>query len=200
MQAQPARDDWLSDAVGIRGGRDCCRGPARGDRCCPPTRRSPTAGGSIRGPAFIRLGDIPQNTPATLTQIAQRHGAELVPISETWTESGISLGSGRVASLKSPRVLLAWDAPTSSLSAGWARFALERRFGQRVTAVRASTLQNFNMANYDVLVLPSGAYTFSEDALRRLRDWIRNGGTLITLAEASRWAARIASACSPLIR
>src|SRR5687768_2190128 len=46
------------------------------------------------------------------------------------------------------------------------------------------------MANYDVLVLPSGAYTFSEDALRRLRDWIRNGGTLITLAEASRWAAR----------
>ncbi len=142
------------------------------------------------GTAFIRLGDIPQNTPATLTQIAQRHGAELVPISETWTESGISLGSGRVVSLKSPRVLLAWDAPTSSLSAGWARFALERRFGHRVTAVRASTLQNFNMANYDVLVLPSGAYTFSEDALRRLRDWIRNGGTLITLAEASRWAAR----------
>ena len=69
-----------------------------------------------------------------------------------------------------------------------------------MTAVRASTLQNFNMANYDVLVLPSGAYTFSEDALRRLRDWIRNGGTLITLAEASRWAARIASACCPLIR
>ena len=142
------------------------------------------------GTAFIRLGDIPQNTPAALAQIAQRHGAELVPITETWTESGISLGSGRVVSLKSPRVLLAWDAPASSLSAGWARFALERRFGHRVTAVRASTLQNFNMANYDVLVLPSGAYTFSEDALRRLRDWIRNGGTLITLAEASRWAAR----------
>ena len=89
-----------------------------------------------------------------------------MPISETWTESGISLGSGRVVSLKSPRVLLAWDAPTSSLSAGWARFALEQRFGHRVTAVARPTLQNFNMANYDVLVLPSGAYTFSEDALR----------------------------------
>jgi hypothetical protein len=67
---------------------------------------------------------------------------------------------------------------------------LERRFGQRVTAMRASTLQNFDMRNYDVLVLPSATYTFNEDALRRLRDWIRNGGTLITLAEASRWAAR----------
>jgi hypothetical protein len=46
------------------------------------------------------------------------------------------------------------------------------------------------MRDYDVLVLPSGNYNFSDDALRRLRDWIRNGGTLITLAEASRWAAR----------
>ena len=142
------------------------------------------------GTAFVRLADIPQSNAATLAQIAQRHGAELVPITETWTDAGISLGSGRVASLKAPRVLLAWDAPASSLSAGWARFALERRFGQRVTAIRSATLQNFNMADYDVLVLPSGNYTFSEDALRRLRDWIRNGGTLITFAEASRWAAR----------
>ena len=46
------------------------------------------------------------------------------------------------------------------------------------------------MKDYDVLVLPSGNYSFSDDALRRLKDWIRNGGTLITIAEASRWAAR----------
>jgi hypothetical protein len=56
--------------------------------------------------------------------------------------------------------------------------------------MRVSTLQNFDMRDYDVLVLPSGSYTFNEDALRRLRDWIRAGGTLVTLAEASRWAAR----------
>jgi hypothetical protein len=56
--------------------------------------------------------------------------------------------------------------------------------------MRTATLQTFNMKDYDVLVLPSGNYTFNEDALRRLRDWIRSGGTLVTLAEASRWAAR----------
>jgi len=142
------------------------------------------------GTAFVRLAEQPEGTAAKLQAIARRHGAELVPIRETWTETGISLGSGRVAQLRAPRVLLAWDTPASSLSAGWARYVLERRFGQRVTAVRAGTLQNFDMKNYDVLVLPSGTYTFSDDALRRLKDWIRGGGTLITLAEASRWAAR----------
>jgi hypothetical protein len=142
------------------------------------------------GTAFVRIAGNVEGAAARLEEIARRHLAELVPISETWTDEGISLGSGRVAPLKGPRVLLAWDSPASSLSAGWARYVLEQRFGQPVTAMRSSTLQNFNMAGYDVLVLPSGNYTFGEDALRRLRDWIRNGGTLITLAEASRWAAR----------
>jgi hypothetical protein len=142
------------------------------------------------GTAFIRLAENIPNAADVVRQAAQRHGAELVPITETWTDAGISLGSGRVAPLKSPRVILAWDAPASSLSAGWARFALERRLGQRVTAIRSSTLQTFNLSGYDVLVLPSGAYSFGEDVLRRIRDWIRNGGTLITVAEASRWAAR----------
>ena len=142
------------------------------------------------GTAFVRIAGNAQGAAARMQEIAQTHQAELVPISETWTDQGISLGSANVATLKAPRVLLAWDTPTSSLSAGWARYVLERRFGQRVTAMRTSTLQNFNMQDYDVLVLPSGTYSFNEDALRRLRDWIRNGGTLITLAEASRWAAR----------
>jgi len=142
------------------------------------------------GTAFVRLAENPEGTAATVQQLAQRHGAELVPIAQTWTDEGISLGSGRTARLRAPRVLLAWDAPVSTLSAGFARYILEQRFGQRVTAMRVSTLQNYDMKDYDVLVLPSGNYNFSDDALRRLKDWIRNGGTLITIAEASRWAAR----------
>jgi hypothetical protein len=142
------------------------------------------------GTAFIRLSDNPGHDAKSIAGLAGEHHAEIVPIRETWTEEGISLGSGRVARLRSPRVLLAWDTPTSSLSAGWARFVLERRLGARVTAMRTAALQNFDMKNYDVLVLPSGSYSFSEDALRRVRNWIRNGGTLVTLAEASRWAAR----------
>ena len=78
------------------------------------------------GTAFIRLAGQPEGTAAQLQAIARQHGAELVPISETWTESGISLGSGRVVTLRAPKVLLAWDTPASSLSAGWARYVLER--------------------------------------------------------------------------
>ncbi|CAN5520197.1 M14 family zinc carboxypeptidase [soil metagenome] len=142
------------------------------------------------GTAFIRIAGNPDGTVATLQALARKHRAELVPITETWTEQGISLGSNRTAQLKTARVLLAWDSPASSLSAGWARYVLEQRYGQRVTIMRTSTLQNYNLGDHDVLVLPSGNYNFTEESLRRLRDWIRSGGTLITVAEASRWAAR----------
>jgi hypothetical protein len=47
-----------------------------------------------------------------------------------------------------------------------------------------------DLRRYNVLVLPSGHYNlFGEEDLRRLKDWIGAGGVLITLAEASRWAA-----------
>ncbi|NBS41961.1 hypothetical protein EBS80_04890 [bacterium] len=89
-----------------------------------------------------------------------------------------------------PKVMLAWDTPTSTLSAGWTRFVLERRFGVPVTAVRASSLGRANFNDYDVIVLPSGSYggSINEGLLNRLKDWLRGGGTLVTLAEASRWA------------
>ncbi len=117
-------------------------------------------------------------------------GVEVIPTDTAWVDEGISLGSTRVAHLKAPKVAMAWDTPTSSLSAGWMRYVIERRFGQPVTAIRTSTLGNVDLRRFDVLALPSGTYSFNDDVLRRLKDWIRTGGTLVTVGEASRWAAR----------
>jgi hypothetical protein len=60
-----------------------------------------------------------------------------------------------------------------------------------VTAVRVSSLGRTTCAA-DVLILPSGNYAnaLGAEPVRRLKDWVTAGGTLITLGEASRWAAR----------
>jgi hypothetical protein len=116
----------------------------------------------------------------------------VVPIDSAFVEDGVSLGSGQVRALRAPRVLLAWDVPTSSLSAGWARYVLERRYGIVPTAVRVGSFGRTDLSRFDVIVLPSGTYSpqLTGDGLRRLKDWINAGGTLVTLAEASRWATR----------
>ena len=144
------------------------------------------------GTALVRTSENGPELPTTLGGITGRHGVEAVPIDSAFVEDGMSLGSNDVAVLKAPRVLLAWDAPTSSLSAGWARYVLERRFGQRVTAVRVGSFGRVDLTRYDVIVLPAGNYgnALTGDALRRVKDWVAAGGTLVTLGEASRWAAR----------
>ncbi len=144
------------------------------------------------GVALLRRADNPPDLAQRLGAILARHGASAAAVDSGFVDEGISLGSSQMRSLRAPRVALAWDTPTSSLSAGWARYVLERRFQLPVTAVRVSSLRRLDLRRYDVLVLPSGDYrdALGEDAVRRIREWVRGGGTLITLAEASRWAAR----------
>jgi hypothetical protein len=128
----------------------------------------------------------------SLAAIAWQAEAELIPLASGFVSEGTSLGSNLTRSLRLPKVLLLWDAPVSSLSAGWARYVLERRYGQPATILRVGSLARADLREYDVVIMPGGIYSplAGSETLRRLRDWVQAGGTLITLAEATRWAAQ----------
>ncbi|MDH5588973.1 MAG: M14 family zinc carboxypeptidase [Gemmatimonadota bacterium] len=143
------------------------------------------------GTAIVRISDNDSHLAARLGAIAARHEVEVVPVDDSYVRDGISLGSEAVRALREPRVLLVYDAPASSLSAGWARYVLERRYGQRTTVVRASTLGRVLLSEYDVLVFPNGDFgrAVSSALVRRIQDWMRDGGTVITMAGSTAWAA-----------
>jgi len=145
------------------------------------------------GTAIIRVAENAPTLRTTLQTLAAKWGVEMVAANTGFVdEGGISLGSNQVLRMRSPRVLLMWDAPTSSLSAGWARYVLERRFNQPVTAMRVSTMRRADLRKFDVIVMPNGNYegVLGDADVARLKDFVRAGGTLITISEASRWASR----------
>ena len=145
------------------------------------------------GTAIIRNSDNESDLPQRLARIATRHGAEVVPIDDSYVREGMSLGSSRVSHLTEPRVLLVYDRPGQTYSVGWARYVLEQRYGQRTTAVRASSLGRVDFSDFDVIVFPSGNYSGAVgDGLQdELGAWMRDGGTMITMSESTRWAARV---------
>ena len=144
------------------------------------------------GTAWFRVSENPPRLASTLGALASSRSADVVPVDSAFVDEGVSLGSDQVVPLKAPRVGLLWDSPTRSESAGWARYVLERRYGQPVSVVRCSSLRRLDLSRVDVLVVPAGNYgsVLNGDVLRRVKDWVSAGGTLITLGEASRWAAR----------
>jgi hypothetical protein len=144
------------------------------------------------GTAIVRSAENGDDLARVLGRIAARHGAEVVPIDDSYVSAGMSLGANSVRALHEPRVLLVYDEPGRSLSVGWARYVLERRYGQRTTAVRAASLGRAELDAFDVIVFPSGNYgsAVGDGLLDRLRQWMRDGGTLITMAESTRWATQ----------
>ncbi len=128
---------------------------------------------------------------ATVTATALQHHTEAVPVTSSYSDSGSSFGSNATRRLHLPKVLLMWEAG-STYSTGWARYVLEQRYGLPVTAVRGNALGRIQLNDYDVLVVPSGNYSgvISDGTLDDLRAWMADGGTVVTMAESSRWAAR----------
>ncbi|MCH2468156.1 MAG: peptidase M14, partial [Gemmatimonadetes bacterium] len=134
------------------------------------------------GTAIVRTAENDANLQQQLGRIASAHGAEVVPIDDSYVEEGASLGSNSVRALRSPRVLLVYDSPGQTNSVGFARYVLEQRYAQPTVAVRASSLGRANLADYDVIVFPSGHYSSAVNSgmVQELRNWMSNGGAMIT--------------------
>ncbi|MFT5142391.1 MAG: hypothetical protein ACI80V_002383 [Rhodothermales bacterium] len=142
------------------------------------------------GTALVRISENGPELKQTLGRIAAAHGAEVIPVDDSYVREGTSLGAGSVRSLRSPRVLLVYDEPGSTNSVGWARYILEQRYAQPTVAVRASSLGRAKLSDYDVIVFPSGNYSraVSSGLVDELRTWMSDGGTIITMANSSAWA------------
>lgn len=131
-----------------------------------------------------------------VTELAASTGTEVVGVDDAWVTDGPNFGSLRAKPMYAPRILLAWDEPTSSAAAGHIRFMLEREYGYSVTVMRAAQMANADLSRYQVVILPSGGdygSALGRNGVTNLRDWTRRGGVLIGVGRGTRFLADPAS-------
>ncbi len=142
-----------------------------------------------RGTLVLLVGDNPSSLGETVAELARETGAEVVATNSGWVESGINFGSNFARRFPKVNIAMAWDAPTSSASAGATRFVLEREFGYPVTIIRTQDLALGDLSRYDTLILPAGssaayARALGSSGIDNLKRWVRDGGTLIGMGSA----------------
>ncbi len=125
-----------------------------------------------------------------ITRIAEKTGAIINGVDSSWVTEGPNFGSMNVVEIHPPKIAMAWDEPTSSLSAGNSRFVIERQLDYPVTAIRTKHLNHIKLDNYDVLILPSGNYAsvISKKGVANITAWIKGGGVLLTFNQATAYA------------
>jgi hypothetical protein len=160
------------------------------------TANKPFTQSGRKHPSGTLIVLVKHNGPAVhdvVARLAKESGAEVAATDSSWVEDGIDFGSNHTFPVKKPAIVMAWDQPVSSLSAGHTRFVLERMYNYPVTVVRTQALANADLSKFNVLILPDsggfgggGGYgqAFTGAALDRLKAWVRAGGVLVGIGGA----------------
>ena len=144
-----------------------------------------------RGTLIVKVLENAASVHDAVAKLAAASGAEVVATDTGWVDDGVNFGSRYVVTLKKPSIAMAWDQPVSSGSAGHTRFVIERQYNYPVTPVRTQILNTTDLSRFDVLILPDGGYATAINAngLRRIKDWLAAGGTLVGIGSAVSYMA-----------
>ncbi len=104
------------------------------------------------------------------------------------TTEGVDLGSSQLASLKLPKVMLLVGVGVDDYEAGEVWHYFDRKLGLPITLCESHLLGTTKLDGYSTIILVSGTYNLVNDSgVEKLNDWVRSGGTLISLGTATRW-------------
>jgi len=144
-----------------------------------------------RGSLLLRVADNPESLHDAIAAAVKTHGVTVHAVDSAFVDEGAGFGGPNVHWAKPPRVLLVVDRPTD-YTVGHTWFLFDQVWHYPITRVAGRTLPEVDWSKFDVCILPHGNYSGepapSGDTLRRMKDWVHGGGTLVLVGGASKWA------------
>jgi hypothetical protein len=150
-----------------------------------------TAGdaGYPSGTLFIPRKANPDGLRDALQELLLRDGLEGDGVASSWDLKGISLGSRDMVSVRPVRIGLLSGEGVDATSFGFLWYLLDRQIGVDYDRVDLAQLRQVPLADFDVLVLPSGSYDerLGDKAKETLDVWVKGGGVLVAVGDAVSW-------------
>jgi hypothetical protein len=117
-----------------------------------------------------------------IKMLGTKTGITINPITSGFVEKGKDFGSSVYPILKMPKVAVLSGPETSSIAVGEIWHFFEQELQYPVTMLSVQGLRNLNIAETNVLILPSGYYP--KDIDQKLASWVELGGKLILMEDA----------------
>ena len=145
-----------------------------------------------RGTLILKVAENDDQLNSKIQEVQRAIGNfDVIATDTAFVESGAHMGGPDVKWVKPPKVLLVVNRPTNS-SCGHTWYLFDQVLKYPTTRVNGRDFSAIDLNRFNVIVLPDGRYSsstgFSESRAKALSEWVRDGGTLITLRGATSWA------------
>jgi hypothetical protein len=129
----------------------------------------------------------------TVRNLATEAGVKLAAVNTGFVDKGLDFGSGSVVPMKARKVALLTGEGVSSLAAGEIWHFFEQVINYPLTLINSNDINRIAWTDYDVVVMPDGAYRFLTDKASSdaFRTWISGGGNVIALEGAVAQLSRL---------
>jgi hypothetical protein len=124
-------------------------------------------------------------------EVATAGQMSCTPIFSSWANVGPNFGSENMILIEEPKIALIYGDGIDNTSYGHAWYYFEQDLNFPFTDISANQIKESVLDQFNTLVLTNGSYSFDEAKLATIRDWVKNGGKLICMEEASKYFSAI---------
>ncbi len=126
-----------------------------------------------------------------IKEATQQYNIQVYSTSTGYSLKGVDLGSSNFKTVVQPKVMMLVTGGVSSYESGEVWHLFEKRFQMPISKVPENIFYKIDLNKYNVIVLVSGNYNLlSQKSKDRLKTWVAQGNTLITIKTASSWAIK----------
>ncbi|MFM9905044.1 MAG: M14 family zinc carboxypeptidase [Pyrinomonadaceae bacterium] len=147
-----------------------------------------------QGTFVVRVTRNPDTIHDAVAKLAVEMGVNITAVNTSFADEGdTGVGGQNVVSLQAPKIVMVADEAVDQTSYGSIWWTLER-YGMTFTPMTVSAIKGGGLKDYNVLILPDGSASrymslFGSGGVSALKDWVSDGGTIVTVRGASVFAA-----------
>ena len=121
-----------------------------------------------------------------LQNVSQKTHVTIQGVSSGLTQ-GPDLGSNNFRTVRMPKIALIVGNGISPYDAGELWHLLDTRYEIPVTKLDVAQLGRADLSRYTTIIIPKTRGRFSDDFATPIKEWVKDGGTLIAYQNALRW-------------
>ena len=147
------------------------------------------------GTIVVRTDGEGEKVHEAVSRLAEKYDLEVTAVHSGRADSGYPpLGTILGNRIDKPTIAMLGNYPVDAYSFGWAWHTLDRVYGIPHTIINTTNIASTPMERFDVLIIPATTSTsemnryLGERGIERIQQWVRDGGTLVTIGSATEYA------------